>query len=571
MPTGVAGKFFLSLFFLVFLGMGLLFVWFTAREAAQIYQAWTWKKTDCEIIASTVRETDDEGRRTGEFFLDVEYRYRFNAEAFTSHKHKQKPGSFSDYAKAARVAGQYRPGSSAVCYVNPSVPSEAILQQGSLLTPLIVLFPMIFVAIGAGGIHFTWRRKPAGKDPAAQPISDRASSGKGQRFASLFFAVFLLAGCVFLYFFLLSPLFKIMAAKSWPEVPCVVISSEVKSHDSDDGTTYSVNILYRYEFNEREFKSNRYGFMGGSSSGHAGKAEIVRRHPPGKQTFCYVNPADPTEAVLVRGFTPAMWFGAIPLVFVLVGAGGLIQSVRKRNAGGLVSGAMGRPITFGDQTSAANPVLPGAERAGTVLLKPKTAPWAKFLGAILIAAFWNGCISVFVLQAVKSWKSGDPEWFLTLFMIPFVLIGLVMIGAVGYCFLALFNPRPTLRMTPGAVPLGGQLQVDWEFSGRTHALQRVRIRLEGREEATYRRGTTTSTDRNVFARLELANVSARGEMRSGTRMVIIPAGLMHSFASDNNRIVWSLHAEGEIAMWPDVNEEFPLRVLPAAESARSNS
>jgi len=151
------------------------------------------------------------------------------------------------------------------------------------------------------------------------------------------------------------------------------------------------------------------------------------------------------------------------------------------------------------------------------------------------------------------------------------LIGLVMIGAVGYCFLALFNPRPTLRMTPGAVPLGGQLQVDWEFSGRTHALQRVRIRLEGREEATYRRGTTTSTDRNVFARLELANVSARGEMRSGTRMVIIPAGLMHSFASDNNRIVWSLHAEGEIAMWPDVNEEFPLRVLPAAESARSNS
>jgi hypothetical protein len=146
-----------------------------------------------------------------------------------------------------------------------------------------------------------------------------------------------------------------------------------------------------------------------------------------------------------------------------------------------------------------------------------------------------------------------------------------MIGAVGYCFLALFNPRPTLRVTPGAVPLGGQMRVDWEYSGRTHALQRVRIRLEGREEATYRHGTTTSTDKNVFARLELAKVSARGEMRSGTRTVTIPAGLMHSFASDNNRIVWSLHAEGEIAMWPDVNEEFPIQVLPAAESVQPNS
>jgi hypothetical protein len=218
-----------------------------------------------------------------------------------------------------------------------------------------------------------------------------------------------------------------------------------------------------------------------------------------------------------------------------------------------------------------NPALPRVEHAGTVVLKPKTAPWARFVGAILIAAIWNGCISVFVLQAVRGWKSGGFELFLTLFMIPFVLIGLVMIGAVGYCFLVLFNPRPTLRVTPGAVPLGGQFRVDWSYSGRTHVLQRVRIRLEGREEATYRRGTDTSTDKNVFARLELANASARGEMRSGTSTVTIPAGLMHSFASANNKIVWSLHAEGEIAMWPDVNEEFPLEVLPAAESTPPNS
>jgi hypothetical protein len=86
------------------------------------------------------------------------------------------------------------PRSSVVCYVNPSVPSGAILQRGSLLTPLLVLFPMIFVVIGAGGIYFTWRRKPVGRDPATQPISDRASSGKGQRFAVLLFAVLLLVG-----------------------------------------------------------------------------------------------------------------------------------------------------------------------------------------------------------------------------------------------------------------------------------------------------------------------------------------------------------------------------------------
>jgi hypothetical protein len=43
--------------------MGLFLVWLTAREAIQILQTWTWTKAGCEIVASRVRETDDEGRR----------------------------------------------------------------------------------------------------------------------------------------------------------------------------------------------------------------------------------------------------------------------------------------------------------------------------------------------------------------------------------------------------------------------------------------------------------------------------------------------------------------------------
>jgi hypothetical protein len=63
--------------------------------------------------------------------------------------------------------------------------------------------------------------------------------------------------------------------------------------------------------------------MGGSSSGHSGKANIVRQHPPGQKTVCYMNPTDASEAVLERGFTRDMWWGAVPLLFVLIGAGGI--------------------------------------------------------------------------------------------------------------------------------------------------------------------------------------------------------------------------------------------------------
>jgi hypothetical protein len=423
---------------------------------------------------------------------------------------------------------------------------------------------MIFVAIGAGGIYFTWRRKPAHPE-SPQPISDRAGPAWGQRLVYLFFLVFLLVGSGLFYGLFLRPLIKILSAKQWPAVPCVVISSEVKSHSSDHGTRYSVNILYRYEFKGREFKSNGYDFMSGSSSGYSSKQAIVSRHPPGTQTLCYVNPDDPTEAVLERGFTPVLWFGLIPLVFVLVGAGGLIHTVRKRREGAVTGGAMGRTIAIG--TSTAVPSLDEVEATDPIVLKPNMSPWGKLLCTTLIALSWNGVVSVFVVQVVQSWRSGHPEWFLTLFMVPFVLVGLGLAAGIVYFFLALFNPRPQLRVMPRAVPLGGTLRVQWDVTGRVHVLERLRLRLQGREEATYRRGTNTSTDKSVFADVGIADVTAPLDKRSGAGTVTIPANLMHSFASGNNKIIWSIQVHGHIARWPDVKEEFPLTVLPAHRTA----
>ncbi len=66
----------------------------------------------------------------------------------------------------------------------------------------------------------------------------------------------------------------------------------------------------------------------------------------------------------------------------------------------------------------------------------------KLIGMILIAAFWNGIVSVFLWQIVLSFRRGDPEWFLCLFMTPFVLVGLGLMAGVVYFLLALANPRP---------------------------------------------------------------------------------------------------------------------------------
>ncbi|HVR35856.1 MAG TPA: DUF3592 domain-containing protein, partial [Methylomirabilota bacterium] len=342
-PMGIAGRLFLSLFFLFFLGIGSIVVAFIGREAYQSARTWFWESVEAEVVSSGIREED---RDSNPYVVEIEYTYEFNGQRHTGTRFK--PGgeaAFSDYGRAQRLRDAHAAGARVTAYVNSAAPSQAVLKRGQLWLIPLVLFPMIFVVIGAGGIWFAWRWAGKAVPPGRQvveSISERARSPGGGCFLIGFFSFFLLIGGVVFVFMFVRPVLGILDARNWVETPCVVESSQVRSHSSDDGTTYSVDILYRYEVNGREYKSNRYHFMGGSSSGWGAKRAIVREHPPGRETVCYVNPRDSTEAVLERGFTHDLWFGLIPLVFVGVGAGGLLWGVRKLRAGpAAVPGARG--------------------------------------------------------------------------------------------------------------------------------------------------------------------------------------------------------------------------------------
>ena len=54
--AGVGGRIFASLFFLVFLGMGLLFCVFIVREVYGGAKTYSWPKVECVIIDSRVQE-----------------------------------------------------------------------------------------------------------------------------------------------------------------------------------------------------------------------------------------------------------------------------------------------------------------------------------------------------------------------------------------------------------------------------------------------------------------------------------------------------------------------------------
>jgi hypothetical protein len=387
------------------------------------------------------------------------------------------------------------------------------------------------------------------------------SPGKADGCGAAFFGIFLLFGLGFSAFFVW-PAVRVMQARSWTEVPCEILESRVASHAGEDGSTYSVEVRYRYTVDGREHTSDRYQFLGGSSSGYEGKARVVERLPPGTRTVCYVDPEDPREAVLVRRLTAGYLFVFLPLVFVAVGAGGIFTSVAGLRREKARDGRFDRPLEPGGGPGfEASGGGPSGDR-GSLVLEAPTGPVGKFFGATFIAVFWNGIVGVFVWQAWEGWRAGSPDGCLTLFIVPFLLIGALLLINVPYQFLTLFNPRPRVTLTPGRLEPGGSAQLAWSFRGRPGRIRRLLISLDGTEETEEGQGDDRTLKKEPVGAYELLDTSLPLEIAGGSTHVSIPPDARPSLMETDRRVVWTLKVSGEIRFWPDVAEEIQVTVHP---------
>jgi hypothetical protein len=182
----------------------------------------------------------------------------------------------------------------------------------------------------------------------------------------------------------------------------------------------------------------------------------------------------------------------------------------------------------------------------------------------LIALFWNGIVSVFLVQIYRTGKQVSPDGCAILFLIPFVLVGLLLVYATVRQLLILFNPRVHLTLNPGTLAVGGIAYLDWRLSGRGGGVRRLRILLEGREEAWYRSGKNTHTDRNTFASVVVADTAQPSEIPAGNARVDVPEETVPSFKAYHNKIIWSLKVTCDIPGWPDSEDEYEVLVRPAA-------
>ena len=488
---------------------------------------------------------------TSPFKPQIRYKYQWEGQEFTGSKltdsGDNRRSEYEDLVDAERKLSRR-----GTCYINPEKPEEAILERkitGAWFGLIFASVGSLFLVFGLS-IFKNKKSKAVALSSKAKNNSDLKTGPVGY----LFFGIFALVGTGIFLGLVAPTAKKYFAAKTWQPVEASVIWSTVRSHNSDDGTTYSPDIFYSYRFQNEPHRSNSYSLMSGSSSGRDSKQEIVDAYPRDHKFTCYVNPDKPWQAVVERKLGWFALFGLFPLPFMAIGFGGIWWMIFRsgKNDPASPNAVSARKNTPNHLSS----TIPTAS-------KPKGGGrWGKLFGHLFFALFWCGITSVFVVIAWKSWAKGEPEWFLTIFIIPFVLIGLFLVFSLPHTFLGIFSPRFDFDLRDPDLKPGLATKFRWKQSGGSGRLTEMTLTLVGQEQATYRRGTDRTTAHSTFYQKELFRTTHLPEMISNECDLIFPAEALPSFEGQHNKILWFLKIHGAVHRRPDVKEEIPLILQP---------
>jgi len=241
-----------------------------------------------------------------------------------------------------------------------------------------------------------------------------------------------------------------------------------------------------------------------------------------------------------------------PIPFLLIGFGGV----------GFLIHALVTGKDFSKKEYQKKSAKKELNRKDQVTFKPGRKRALSLLGSIAIALFWNGIVSVFLVDLYSGWKAGSLDTFLGLFLIPFVLIGTGMILHVFYRFLALFGPKPKVTLSPGYLVMGDSTQLNWEIPSGRQKISEYSVTLIGEEEAQYERGTSTVTDSACFYRETIIEQSKTYQTNQGRATISLPLnGIVQSWESEHNAIKWKLEVKGKIWMFPDIEDSYEITVI----------
>lgn len=285
-------------------------------------------------------------------------------------------------------------------------------------------------------------------------------------------------------------------------------------------------------------------------------------------------------------FPPGFGFWVLVLVlssFVLLGGGGVVWTILHASATrewrsalarraanldlrGTAEEADGPRAVFPNIPSDANLTNSPGIKLSYRLPVVQSPAW-RLIFASVFGLIWNISAAVLVFFAMRSILSGRPEWFLVLFIIPFVAVGAWLVRDFVRQMLIHTGIGPTqVEISDHPLHPRTLYQVYLSQGGRLW-MRSLALSLVCEEAATYQQGTDLRTEtKSVFDR----QVFRKADFRIDPGMpfehqcaVEIPADAVHSFQSEHNAVNWKLVVRGEADAWPPFERAFPVIVHPA--------
>ena len=310
------------LIFAILFCLGLLFI-IDGDPVSKVLAARKWVETPCLITSSEVQSHSG-----GTYSAEIAYSYRVDGREYVSESYSTEEGqSSSGYDGKQALVDRYPPGTKTICYVNPQDPNNAVINRGYPESLLWGLVPLGFMAMTLRSLVLTIRGTPS------QTAAGRMTK-TGRRSSAILFAVVVVIGLAEIYPLLIQPVAQVVKAWWWMRAPCTILSSNLGS-TSGVHPTYSAIIKYSYLAGGREYTSSRYGFSGATTNQFGWISSIVGGYRPGATAICYVDPANPSYAVINRGFTFGMLIGIVPIFCLLLGVPGFLASIKGGELGRL--------------------------------------------------------------------------------------------------------------------------------------------------------------------------------------------------------------------------------------------
>lgn len=394
----------------------------------------------------------------------------------------------------------------------------------------------------------------------------------------LFFGFFLVVGCAAALAILTNLVVpELRANRHFTSTRATVLDKRVVRETEDGAVSYRPLVDIQYQVEGRRYEASTYDVTGMTVADRETAAELIAPFERNKQYEAWYDPLDPARAVIVRGYSSWMYlFLLIPIAFIAIGTAGVIYTLlHLRTSAERMAAIQQRADRdlFEEEGDHLYPSVPRDDNVtnspGTTLtyrLPSSVTPgWTLF--ALLVACLlWNLIVLVFAAMAAHTFIIGRPDWMMTLFVLPFLAVGIGLIVLLARRLLVTTGIGPTrLEISDHPLIPGREYSLFLSQTGRMR-VRSFEVSLACDERATFRQGTDTRTevrrvhDQQIFRR-------DRFEIQQGMPFerecrFRLPEGVMHSFEADHNKIDWKLRVKAAIDGWPEYERSFIVVVYP---------